>query len=103
MWTMIPSLDGIVADLAPAFTRPSFATGWRFLLGWVMCLGKHTLFRVAENTQPQETPDHSGRHSFDTSYNFFARSAWTPKALAYRVGVLLLTRLNLSGSITPPQ
>jgi hypothetical protein len=97
---MIPSLDGIVADLAPAFTAPSFATGWRFLLGWVMCLGKHTLFRVAQNTKPQEVPDLSGRHGFDAYYNFFERSAWAPKALAYRVAVLLLTRLNLTGRIT---
>jgi DDE superfamily endonuclease/Archaeal putative transposase ISC1217 len=100
MWTMIPSLADIVADLAPAFTKPSFTASCRFLLGWVMCLGKHPLFRVAENTQPQQPPDHSGPHGFDTSYNFFERSAWTPKALAYRVGVLLLTRLNLSGRIT---
>lgn len=100
MWAMIPSLGGIVADLAPAFTTPSFATGWRFLLGWVMCLGKHTLLRVAQNTRPQEAPDLSGRHGFDAYYNFFERSAWAPKALAYRVAVLLLTRLNLTGGIT---
>jgi hypothetical protein len=100
MWTMIPSLADIVADIAPAFTHPSFATYCRFLIGWVMCLGKHTLLRVAENTQPQEIPDHRGRHAFDGYYNFFERSAWTPKALAYRVGILILTRLNLSGRIT---
>jgi hypothetical protein len=97
---MIPSLDGIVAVLAPAFTAPSFATNGCFLLGWIMCLGKHTLLRVAENTQPQVIPDHSTRHGFDNYYNFFERSAWTPGALAYRVGVLILTRLQLSGAIT---
>jgi hypothetical protein len=100
MWTMIPSLGAVVADLAPAFTRPSFATGCRFLLGWLMCLGKHTLLRVAENTQPHQIPDHSARHGFDPYYNFFERSAWTPKALAYRVAVLLFTRLKLFGPIT---
>lgn len=100
MWTMIPSLADIVADLAPAFTQPSFATSCHFLLGWLMCLGNHTLRRVAENTQPQQIPDHHSRHGFDTYYNFFQRSAWTPTALAYRVGVLIFTRLNLSGRIT---
>jgi hypothetical protein len=97
---MIPSLDGIVAVLAPAFTAPSFASNGGFLLGWPMCLGKHTLLRVAQTTQPQQIPDSSSRHGFDPYYNFFERSAWTPKALAYRVGVLILTRLNLSGQIT---
>jgi len=100
MWTMIPSLADVVADLAPVFTQPSFATASRFLLGWLMCLGKHTLLRVARNTQPREIPDNSNRHGFDAYYNFFERSAWTPKALAYRVGVLILTRLNLTGTIT---
>jgi DDE superfamily endonuclease len=100
MWIMIPSLDSIVADLAPAFTHPSFATGCRFLIGWIMCLGQHTLLRVAQTTQPQEIPDHSRRHGFDSYYNFFQRSAWNPRALAYRVALLILTRLNLSGSIT---
>jgi DDE superfamily endonuclease len=100
MWVMIPSLDGIVAVLAPAFTVPSFATNGCFLLGWVMCLGKHTLLRVGQTTRPQLIPDHSGRHGLDSYYNFFERSAWDPKALAYRVAVLILTRLNLSGTIT---
>jgi hypothetical protein len=100
MWNMIPSLDAIVSVLAPAFTAPSFTTNGCFLLGWVMCLGKHTLLRVGETTQPHRIPDHSARHGFDAYYNFFERSAWNPKALAYRVAVLILTRLNLSGRIT---
>ena len=44
MWTMIASLHDCVDCLAPAFTQPSFATCCHLLLGWVMCLGKHTLF-----------------------------------------------------------
>jgi hypothetical protein len=100
MWTMIASLDPIVDELAPAFTRPSFRTCCQFLLGWVMCLGKHTLFRVAENTQPQQEPDHSKRHDFDTCYNFFERSSWKPKDVAYRVALLIVTRLMAVGGIT---
>jgi len=97
---MIPALDGIVANRAPAFTPPSLATSCHFLLGGLMCLGKHPLWRVAPTTQPQETPDLWGRHGFDTYYNFLARSAWTPRALAYHVAALIRTRLNLSGRIT---
>src|SRR5215217_5058200 len=97
---MIPSLRSCVDTLAPAFTQPSFASNCRLLLAWVMCLGKHTLLRVGENTRPQRPPDHSRRHGLDASYNFFERSSWDPKDLAYRLAVLALTRLPFTGAIT---
>jgi hypothetical protein len=100
MWTMILSLEPIVDDLEPAFTRPSFASTCDLLLAWVMCLGPHTLRRVGHTVDPRHSPDQSQRHGLDAYYNFFARSAWTPGALAYRIAVLLLTRLKLCGSIT---
>ena len=100
MWVMIPSLQGCVDCLAGTFTQPSFATHCQLLLAWLMCLGQHTLFRVAENTQPQQIPDHSRRHRFDAYYNFFERSAWTAQGLAHRVGILILTRLKFFGPIT---
>ena len=86
MWTMILSLDPIVDELRPAFTQPSYGTATDLLLAWIMCLGKHTLRRTAENAHPDCVSDHSQRHGLDTYYNFFERSAWTPKSLAYRVG-----------------
>jgi hypothetical protein len=100
MWTMILSLDDIVDELRPAFTQPAFTAGSELLLAWVMCLGQHTLFRVAESADPQSLHEHSRRHGFDTYYNFFERSAWTPKALAQRIGILLLTKLKCFGVIT---
>src|SRR3954453_21878817 len=100
MWTMILSLDPIVEELAPAFTQPSLAAGSELLLAWVMCLGKHNLFRVAQSADPRSLHDHSRRHGLDTYYNFFERSAWTPAGLAHRVGVLILTRLKFFGPIT---
>jgi hypothetical protein len=100
MWCMIDSLRPLVDGLAGAFTLPSFATAGQFLLGWVMCLGKHTLARTAHSAQPQALPDHSQRHGLDGYYNFFARSAWTPSGLAYQVGVQIFTRLKLFGRIT---
>jgi hypothetical protein len=96
---MILSLDPIVEELRPAFSQPSFGTGCELLLAWIMCLGKHTLRRAAENAHPDRVPDHSRRHGLDTYYNYFERSAWTPQGLAYRVGVLLLTRLKFVGAI----
>jgi len=97
VWIMIPSLQGCVDYLAPAFTRPSFATCCYLLLSWVMCLGKHTLFRVAHSVDPQQPPDLSKRHGLDVYYNFFERSAWDPKRLARRVAVLVLTTLKFGG------
>ena len=100
MWTMIASLQGCVDCLAPAFTQPSFATCCHLLLGWVMCLGKHTLFRVAHTVDPRQPPDNSKRHDLDCYYNFFERSRGTPSGLAYHVAVLVLTRLRFLGCIT---
>jgi hypothetical protein len=97
---MIDSLRPLVDALSAAFTRPSFATAGQFFLGWLMCLGKHTLRRVAHSAQPQVRPDHAGRHGLDGVYNFFERSAWAPAALAYQVAVLILTRLTFLGRVT---
>lgn len=100
MWPIIPSLDLIVQALAPAFSQSSFHTHCQLLLGWVMCLGRHRLCRVADTAQPQTLRDHSQRHHLDTTYNFFERSAWTVTSLAYHVAVLILTRLQLFGTLT---
>jgi hypothetical protein len=100
MWPMIPSLDPLVQALAPAFSQPSFYTHCQLVLGWVMCLGRHRLCRVADTAQPQTLRDHSQRHHLDTTYNFFERSAWKVTGLAYHVAVLILTRLQLRGAIT---
>jgi hypothetical protein len=100
MWTMIGSLQPIVAVLQPAFTQPSFTSTCQLLLAWVMCLGKHTLRRTAETAHPDRVPDHSRRHGLDAYYNFFERSAWAPRDLAHRVGILVLTGLKVCGAIT---
>jgi DDE superfamily endonuclease len=100
MWCLIDSLQSLVDGLAGAFTRPSFTTACQFLLGWIMCLGKHTLCRTGHSAQPQIQPDPSGRHGLDGYYNFLARSAWSPTGLAYQVAVLILTRLKFLGRIT---
>jgi hypothetical protein len=97
---MIASLDALVQQLRPAFTVRSLVTTQQLLLGWLMCLGKHTLARVAHSAQPQTPPDNSRRHGLDGYYNFFARSAWTVSGLAYHVAVLVLTRLRFLGRIT---
>jgi hypothetical protein len=100
MWPMIASLAPLVQALSPAFTQPSFRTHCQLLLGWVLCLGRHRLCRVADSAQPQALRDQAQRHGLDTTYNFFERSAWTPAGLAYHVALLILTRLRLTGALT---
>jgi Transposase DDE domain len=100
VWTMIVSLEYVVDELQPAFTQPSYGAACELLLGWILCLGRHTLRRVAQTAHPEVVPDHSQRHGLDSYYNFFARSAWSPGALAYRVALLVFTRLKLFGALT---
>jgi DDE superfamily endonuclease len=100
MWSMISSLQPLVDVLAPAFTQPSAITSANFVLAWIMCLGNRTIFRVCKSANPQTLHDNSQRHGFDTYYNFFERSAWTPTGLAYHVALLIITRLQLVGPIT---
>jgi len=100
MWCMIDSLNPFVDGLAAAFTYPSFKSASRLFLGWIMCLGRHTLTRTAQSAQPHIVPDHSQPHGLDTSFNFFARSAWTPSDLAHQVGILILAHLSFLGCIT---
>jgi hypothetical protein len=97
---MIDSLKPFVDGLGAAFTNPSFRTANSYLLGWIMCLGDHTLRRVAHSAQPNIPPDHSQRHGLDDYYNFFERSAWTSANLAYQVAILLFAHLSLVGRIT---
>jgi DDE superfamily endonuclease len=97
MWTMIPSLERLVQDLAPAFTEPTFRTHCQLLLGWLMCLGTRNPYRVGQVIHADQDIPRSERHPFDRFYNFFSRSAWAPVDLAYQVAVLVVTRLNPTG------
>jgi hypothetical protein len=96
---MIPSLQTVVQDLAPAFTDPSFVTHCQLLLGWVMCLGRHTEYRVAQASHADSEVPRATRHPFDRFYNFFSRSAWKVNDLARHVAVLAVTRLKVLGAL----
>jgi DDE superfamily endonuclease len=99
MWHMIPSLEPLVQALAPAFTQPSFTTHCQLLLGWLMCLGTHTTYRVSQTIHADEPGNAAERHTFDRYYNFFSRSGWTVSALAYRLAVFVVTHLNPTGAL----
>ena len=98
MWTSIPSLDVVMQGLAIVFTQPSFVTQQEVFLGWLMCLGHRTEFRVFEAIIGRRV-SHRRRHPFDRFYNFFSRSAWTARDLAHQVAVRLVTALNPRGEL----
>lgn len=99
MWTMIPSLEAIVQALAPAFSDPSLVTYGQLLLGWLLCPGNHTLYRVGQTLGAKDAFRRADRHDLDCYYNFFSRSGWTVSGLAYRVAVLVVTTLQRFGPL----
>ena len=99
MWNMLPSMKPFVEHFRPIFTAPSYLTHCAIALGWIMCLGSRTLFRVFLSSSPTELHDYSRPHGQDTSYNFFERSAWKPSELFYRLTLFVFTKLPLDGVI----
>lgn len=99
MWEMVPSLDVVVQGCAIVFTEPSAATFREMLLGWIMCLGSRTEYRVFQTIQADEEVSRQERHPFDRFYNFFSRAQWQVVSLAHRVAVAVVTALNPSGRL----
>jgi hypothetical protein len=99
MWIMLPCLQLLLHELSPAFSEPSFVTHCEMLLGWVMCLGRHTEYRIAQTIQADEEVCRAERHPFDRFYNFFARSAWQVRDLARHVAALAVAHLKVIGPL----
>jgi hypothetical protein len=98
MWSVVPSLEAILQGLLPVFTLPSFETNRQVLLGWLMCLGHRTEFRVFEAFVGKRVA-RNVRHPFDRHYNFFSRSAWTVRELGFHLALLLIVNLNPVGEL----
>src|SRR5579872_4200050 len=99
MWEMVPSLDVVVQGCALAFTEPSAVTFRQVLLGWIMCLGSRTEYRVFQTIQADEEVSRQARHPFDRFYNFFSRAQWEVSTLAHRVAVAVVTGLTPRGRL----
>jgi DDE superfamily endonuclease len=97
VWSIIPSLDTLLQGLAVAFTEPSFQTHRDLLLGWIMCIGQRTEYRVFQTIQASTVVSRVERHPFDRFYNFFSRSAWTVESLAHQLGAAVVVALNPAG------
>lgn len=98
MWNVVPSFEAILQGLLPVFTQPSFQTNCQIFLGWLMCLGHRTEFRVFEAFEGERV-DRNQRHPFDRFYNFFSRAAWSITELARQVAIHVVVALNPSGEL----
>lgn len=98
MWPVVASLDRVLQGLSVVFTQPSLATHCEILVGWLMCLGQRTEFRVFEAVRGERVSRRK-RHPFDRFYNFFSRSAWTVRDLAHQVAVQLVVALQPTGEL----
>jgi len=93
MWSVVPSFEAILQALSVVFTQPSYQTNWQIFVGWLMCLGRRTEFRVFEAFRGKHVA-RKQRHPFDREYNFFSRAAWSVVELARHVAVKLVNTLN---------
>jgi DDE superfamily endonuclease len=93
MWSVVPSFEPILQALSVVFTQPSYQTNWQIFVGWLMCLGRRTEFRVFEAFRGKHVA-RKKRHPFDREYNFFSRTAWSVVELARHVAVNLVNALN---------
>lgn len=99
VWHIIPSLNAIMQSLATVFTEPTFQTQTAIFLGWMMCMGQRTEYRVFETIQADTPISRAARHPLDRFYNFFSRSAWTVTDLAHALCVQIVVALQPTGRL----
>jgi hypothetical protein len=93
MWSVVPSFQTLLQALSVVFTQPSYQTNWQIFVGWLMCLGHRTEFRVFEAFRGKRVA-RNVHHPFDREYNFFSRAAWSVTELARQIAVKLVVALN---------
>lgn len=87
--SIIPSFSSLLEAFRSCFTAPSFESFRHLMVGWVLCIGRHTTTRVVQAAGVVGLKHHTSFH------RFFRLARWTPDA----VGVALL-RLLLG--LAPP-
>ena len=65
MWHLVTSLEVLVQSISGVFTEPSFKTHCEVFVGWLMCIGRRTEFRVFETIEAGNPIDRNERHPFD--------------------------------------
>lgn len=86
---MIPSsLRVMLLSFKSCFTKPGYKSFIVLAVGWVVCLGRHTISRVIQAAGGQANAKH---HS--TLYRFFSQGAWRADDVSRQLFRLLLPRL----------
>src|SRR6516165_11841507 len=98
MWSVVPSFETTLQALSVVFTQPSYLTSCQIFLGWLMCLGHRTEFRVFEAFLGKHVARNL-HHPFDRQYNFFSRASWSVAELAQQIAVKLVIALNSVGEL----
>lgn len=98
MWSVVPSFEPILQALSVVFTQPSYLTNCQIFLGWLMCLGHRTEFRVFEAFLGKHVA-RNVHHPFDRQYNFFDRASWSVAELAHQIALKLVLALNSVGEL----
>src|SRR5687768_18529786 len=82
---MLPStLVGLLVAFEPCFTAPSARTFRLLVAGWIHCLGRRTITRVAVASGGVD------QHHISVFHRFFSRARWSPDALGQVVFRLAL-------------
>src|SRR6478672_13125680 len=80
---LIPSLELLLAPLAPAFRAEVYSSFCLTVVAWIVCLGRRTISRVWETTGHTEQRNHAA------AYRLFSEAVWNWD----EVGRLLLLRV----------
>jgi hypothetical protein len=85
--TLVAGWEALCQLLAPAFTRPTFATFVHIVTGWVLCRSRPTVTNLVCTIGPSLL-GHVAKH-WTTYERFFYRAAWSMD----EVSTLLLNRI----------
>ena len=86
MWTEASSFHGLLVNLSPIFTEPSFRNFTALIGGWLLCTGRRTISRVIQVSSLQAAA--MKHHS--SFYRFFSRAVWNSDKLGECILQLVL-------------
>jgi hypothetical protein len=79
-----PSLAKLVDRFAETFTQPSFVTFQHLILGWILCISKHTITGVLRASGALEHKHYTCFH------RFFRLAVWSLESLSFHLTRLVL-------------
>jgi hypothetical protein len=84
---LIPSLQVLLVNLAPAFRQEAFAMFCQMVPAWIVCLGRRSISRVWETTGQAQWRDHTA------AFRLFSQAVWNWDEVCRLLLVQILARL----------